>query len=333
MAAENDNGRRSFHLAIEEITKQDSGSSHHGGRTHDIGKRMRGEQARLSDYNGSGRRDRAPSVVDQIGPVDIVLASPCITVASGKSARIASRNQIARAASSLEKIPGALAKLRDFNSPGPCSAASAVRRYSNEKDSAADVSSRVRSQSPDDLIVQGREGDATCDQTEASSYEWLTLGSPLVGRRVRRTGVDIKGFGWDICGRVIGWVPAEANDGESLYHVVHDDGDEEDLDERGVEEAIEQFDARDTSLDGTLYRERLVKGKAQHGRWRRFQMLGPQGDCLPCREAIDLHLKAGSEILLRQDNPKVASSMSHARYEAYKVATTFGEMLALGAKL
>ena len=105
------------------------------------------------------------------------------------------------------------------------------------------------------------------------------------------------------------------------------------MDEAGVKNAMRCWAERDTSLDVTIYgnaAERLVKGS--HNKWKSFNMLGPGGECLPCREAMPLHAAANTGIILWQENPKAKGTMSHTRYEKYKVACTFQEMLDLGAK-
>lgn len=62
---------------------------------------------------------------------------------------------------------------------------------------------------------------------------WLTAGSAFIGRTVRR---KFKGGRIGI-GRIIGWVPEEGDD-FALWHVKHDDGDSEDLEEHEVTESV-----------------------------------------------------------------------------------------------
>jgi hypothetical protein len=134
---------------------------------------------------------------------------------------------------------------------------------------------------------------------------------------------------------------------------------QEDLDEDMVLEAIALWESRDKSLDGTIYMEKQVAGSSKNSAWknctfvdcarvacrrRNFQltiaftvllavgMLVPSGEMLPSREAIPKHVEALTAITLWQDNPKTKNTMSFDRYEKYKAATTFKEMLDLGAK-
>ena len=66
---------------------------------------------------------------------------------------------------------------------------------------------------------------------------WREDGHPLVGQRVIRIFPDI-GVSY---GRITKWLPAD-EDGDSLFHVLHDaDGDEEDLEEAEAEEAVRAF--------------------------------------------------------------------------------------------
>jgi hypothetical protein len=68
----------------------------------------------------------------------------------------------------------------------------------------------------------------------ASAITWQTSGHEWLRRRVCRFGV---------CGTVVKWSPAEADD-FALWHVVHDDGDKEDLEEYEMVEALAAFKQR-----------------------------------------------------------------------------------------
>ncbi|CAM9664916.1 unnamed protein product [Chrysoparadoxa australica] len=79
-------------------------------------------------------------------------------------------------------------------------------------------------------------------QKEAPTH-WLTApnealglvkGSEHLGKSIRRE-FGKHGFS---NGKVIGWMPAESNDGLALWHIKHEDGDEEDLEEHEVLEGI-----------------------------------------------------------------------------------------------
>jgi hypothetical protein len=73
---------------------------------------------------------------------------------------------------------------------------------------------------------------------------------------------------------VVGWLPSEANDGdESLFHAAHDDGDEEDLDEHGVLEALRQWEERDRRLDETIHAQRSVKGSTANRQWKKCKLI------------------------------------------------------------
>ena len=216
--------------------------------------------------------------------------------------------------------------------------------YPNESFSVAEAQIMTCSSEPS-IAAEAQGADASDDIVDVyetfDNYEWLAGGSKYIGKHVRIAGVNEKdsSMPWEISGRVVGWLPAEANireeDGQSagaIYHIVHDDGDEEDLDEEGVVEALKRWDERDASLDGTIYsgNQKVVKGA--YNLWRRYNMLTPSGQTASCTEAIDLHLEANTKISLWQENPKGKGSMSYSRYEKYKAATTFQEMLDLSAK-
>ena len=73
---------------------------------------------------------------------------------------------------------------------------------------------------------------------EEEPIEWLTSGHEWVGRQILRN-LD----GIEIDARVTKWAPAEGSD-PALWHVVHADHDEEDLDETDMLAAIEAFEQR-----------------------------------------------------------------------------------------
>jgi hypothetical protein len=72
-----------------------------------------------------------------------------------------------------------------------------------------------------------RCGGGHGDEEEVDGHEWL-------GQRVRRFDHDT---GHPIDGTLQSWVPADEED-PALWHMVHDDGDKEDLDEHEVKEAL-----------------------------------------------------------------------------------------------
>jgi len=69
------------------------------------------------------------------------------------------------------------------------------------------------------------------DEWQTSEHEWI-------GRRVTRV-ID----GIELDARVTKWIPADGTD-PALWHVLHDDGDEEDLDEAEMQAALEAFEQR-----------------------------------------------------------------------------------------
>ena len=75
-------------------------------------------------------------------------------------------------------------------------------------------------------FTEDAEGDNTDDYTSE--------GCDFVNRSVlRKFGRGIESYG-----TVVSWLPAHLNEGEPYYRVRHDDGDEEDLDEAELAEAL-----------------------------------------------------------------------------------------------
>jgi hypothetical protein len=71
---------------------------------------------------------------------------------------------------------------------------------------------------------------------------WQTSGHPHIGMRVMRRFGD---EGTVAAGGITAWVPADEAEGDAaLWHMVHDDGDEEDLEEHEVQEALETWKNR-----------------------------------------------------------------------------------------
>ena len=66
---------------------------------------------------------------------------------------------------------------------------------------------------------------------------WRTEGHAFVGKRLRQ---HFTGHG-DVLGTITKWVPQEGND-PAMFHAVHDDGDEEDLDSRGAAKGIQAYE-------------------------------------------------------------------------------------------
>ena len=180
------------------------------------------------------------------------------------------------------------------------------------------------------------------------SHEWLG-NHELVGVPVLRKGVNDKGMAWEMQGTITGWLPAEAaDDNMALFHCSHCDGDAEDLDEHMVREAMKLFSERDCALEGSVYdadHQVVATGRTNlkttsgssmsklgQRLWRNFKMKDPDGEMMDCKAAMKQHIEAGTKIIVQQENPKTAGTMSHKRYEIYKCATTLKEMLKLGAR-
>jgi hypothetical protein len=86
---------------------------------------------------------------------------------------------------------------------------------------------------------EAEEAAERFDEEEMSRADWLRDGHPLVGTRVART------FGKrTVLGTVVKWLAASEQAAEpALFRVVHDDGDEEDLEEEEAQEAAAKFTA------------------------------------------------------------------------------------------
>ena len=65
-----------------------------------------------------------------------------------------------------------------------------------------------------------------------------------VGSRVKRT-YTVGKKELSNCGTITGWIPAEENEGMALWHVRHDDSDEEDLEEHEAKEGMELWGESD----------------------------------------------------------------------------------------
>jgi len=98
------------------------------------------------------------------------------------------------------------------------------------------------------------------DAGEATMEEWLVSGHSFIGRRVART------FGKEqtVLGRITRWVPPDGTE-NALFHAVHDDGDEEDLEEDEASDAINTYEAlspckiKDSCAQQPKYDNKLAK--------------------------------------------------------------------------
>ena len=102
----------------------------------------------------------------------------------------------------------------------------------------------------------GDEEDLEEDEAEEAAHafdvkamdkeSWQTKG-PLVGKRILRCFGDAgaaKKRARTILGTIVRWLPPDAAHGEPpLWHAVHDDGDEEDLEQDEAEDAVSAFAA------------------------------------------------------------------------------------------
>jgi len=79
-------------------------------------------------------------------------------------------------------------------------------------------------------------------EKEADDWvEWRTEGNEYIGRRVRRL-FKVGNRNNFVHGIITGWLSAAENEGLELWHVNHEDGDEEDLDQKELHEAIKAME-------------------------------------------------------------------------------------------
>jgi hypothetical protein len=100
--------------------------------------------------------------------------------------------------------------------------------------------------------------EAVAAPAEEEPIEWLTSGHEWIGKQVLRN-LD----GIEIHARVTKWAPAEGSD-PALWHVVHDDQDEEDLDETDMLAALEAFEQRAGQRKGTSLKHKGTKATSSH---------------------------------------------------------------------
>ena len=83
-------------------------------------------------------------------------------------------------------------------------------------------------------------GDRVAPPVDADGY--FTSGHPWIGQRLRRIFTDASSGTTVIAdGRVTSWLPADAESDPALWHMLHDDGDEEYLDEAEVAVALAEI--------------------------------------------------------------------------------------------
>eukprot|EP00965_Chrysotila_dentata_P192973 6175472-Pleurochrysis_carterae.AAC.4 len=88
----------------------------------------------------------------------------------------------------------------------------------------------------DDVPTEASAADGKSGEPNGTE-DWLTEGHEWLGKRVART------FGEGIAvGTIVGWLPENEAEGDpALFHVLHDDLDEEDLEGYEVEAAFEMY--------------------------------------------------------------------------------------------
>jgi hypothetical protein len=142
-----------------------------------------------------------------------------------------------------ERGPALFVETVCWRDKGPDS--NSTRRPADSSSSWALYSSASELWSVYDRLLAGSSEDektlrtslkACFQELEERPHEYITEGSALVGRRVRRE------FGKGravrvVVGRIVGWLPPEGSD-SALWHVRHLDGDEEDLELHEVEAAL-----------------------------------------------------------------------------------------------
>eukprot|EP00941_MAST-03F_sp_MAST-3F-sp1_P003515 g3515.t1 len=124
-----------------------------------------------------------------------------------------------------------------------------------ERDLKGNLKAFLRTQNGEsDNSGDEQKMDIDKDDEESDTLDegWREKGHEWIGKRVRRI---LPGYGVTD-GKIVRWIPAgDDTDEEALWHMVHDDGDEEDLDEKEMIEALKNFenDTRDTQAPFLCY--------------------------------------------------------------------------------
>ena len=87
------------------------------------------------------------------------------------------------------------------------------------------------------------------DEVDDDNFQFKSEG-PHVGMKVLLTHRTRNGF-LRTPGKVEGYLAAASNEGMALWHVRHDDGDEEDLEEHEVEACLEAFESSQTATSSS----------------------------------------------------------------------------------
>ena len=115
------------------------------------------------------------------------------------------------------------------------------------------VEQAARAYARESVRLQKIENDPTNTSEEDDSFRqhpvnligegWTTEGCPHIAAHVRRNIPNTEGNLEAINGRVTHWMPPgeDMEEDPALYHVLHEDGDEEDLEEHELKEAEEEY--------------------------------------------------------------------------------------------
>jgi len=111
---------------------------------------------------------------------------------------------------------------------------------------------------------------STTELGDAAMITWLHDGHKFIHQHVA-----VKHDGRVSCGLITKWVPESEEGDPALWHMVHDDGDEEDLEEDEVSSAIQLF----AEESGRLQMEQQVSGRGRKRAVVDFAQLalGPKG--------------------------------------------------------
>ena len=128
----------------------------------------------------------------------------------------------------------------------------AVDEDDDEEEEAAEEEAEAEEEEEDE-----EEGGGARLRDSPPPEGWLTSGHRWVGRRVRRF-FELEGDFFD--GTVSRWLPADGED-EPLWHMVHDDGDEEDLEEFEMRRALVSYtEGWEREMEETAYQAALARG-------------------------------------------------------------------------
>ena len=124
------------------------------------------------------------------------------------------------------------------------------------------------------------------DEVDDDNFQFKSEG-PHVGMKVLLTHRTRNGF-LRTPGKVEGYLAAASNEGMALWHVRHDDGDEEDLEEHEVEACLEAFESSQTATSSSSSTSSEVPficaggecARATHSGARPIQRINESGEVL-----------------------------------------------------